>query len=277
MLATAILIALPRRQELPRVEINHCMMVLDQQTQDAIGHSAFIKNTFARTQYYKVKAGKRSWHGLALFGKGTYLELMVPFPGGPPLGMGGIGLSVEKIGSSEVLFERYKKADPQAAGSDDQVSTGKDGKDKPWYHSVSLYAGTNLMTWVMDINEEYYRSEGINVPASKIVSKSAGAKPPKEMGDILEIDATVPADHLEKQSLFFTESGFARRDIGKSRILIGPDVAIRLSPAKPGYRRAVRHVTLALNDHPKEEKVLKLGRSTLKIHTDATADWYFDD
>jgi len=253
------------------------MMVLDQETQDAIGHSDFIRNTFARSKYYEVQAGKRSWHGLVLFGKGTYLELMAPFPGGPPLGLGGIGFSVEKIGSSKLLFEKFKRADPQNAGSEDQVITGKDGKSKPWYHAVSLFAETNLMTWVMDVNEEFYRSEGVKVPDSKIVSKFADAKPAKQMGDILKIEATVPADHFDRQSLFFTECGFERKDLGQSRIFVGPDVSISLTPAKKGYRRAIRHVTVALNYYPNEETTFRFGHSSLMIHKDATADWYFQD
>jgi Family of unknown function (DUF5829) len=145
-------------QKLPLVNFNHFYAVIDSTDLHALQSSAFIKNKFAALATRTTKAdSSETWTGTYLEGLDNYLELF-DVSVGDPLGIAGLGFSVDGIGELNQLDAVLSKTFTTEKHLREKQY---DDKKVPWYTALEIKdpvfdSLSRISFWVMEYKPEYF-------------------------------------------------------------------------------------------------------------------------
>lgn len=148
----------------PRMHFNHCFVVIDSVSMNAIRNSDFINNEFGPfiTRTTKADHGN-SWTGSYIYGHDSYVELF-QVSASDSTGDAGIGFSVDGKGEIETLNTILKANYKTELG---QREKEIDGAMIPWFHLLAIddsvyYSRYRFNWWIMEYNQEYFDRKGLS-------------------------------------------------------------------------------------------------------------------
>lgn len=250
--------------------IDHAVVMLDGRAYRAVLDSEFLRGfgTVRAKESQSSLAGR--YTGAAVIGHSTLVELFdvsaPPLPGVT----GGLVLSLEEPGSSEVA-----RALLRAAGVDythELVRRAVDGEDRmrPWYHLVRPDLGPDnpFLLMINEVTEDYYRFIGaVPGPAGELTRRgylaarlSAGPAPEQRMVDVTEVTLRLRPERAERLDAVLTALGYAP----------GPELTVSVEHGEP---EGVLSVGMTVTPGVDAEE--RFGDTSALVLRDGSACWRF--
>ncbi len=142
----------------PKMQFNHCFLVLDSADYSALINSEFIKNEFSGFFTKKSTTSYMSWIGAYIFGDINYLEIFAPSASEHKTGSSAIALSADHIGDLLILQKKF---------TEDYI-TKIEIKDRkvsdtliPWFKALYIndsifFSKSNIGFWIMEYEKDYF-------------------------------------------------------------------------------------------------------------------------
>jgi hypothetical protein len=266
----------------PAVALNHLYIVVDTETYEAIHADSFLKEKFAAYEERTTTRTDRTYTGMYFYGTNTYFEFFdAGNPGNGPRGMSGIAFGVDHRGD---LASLEKKLSRQFTVETGPITRLTEAGQVPWFTILSVDAPMRLATWLMEYDSEFLRQwkpqaggsrDGIRrrdilARYTASLGKSGGAF---LLNDVAGIIAAVDPQTRESIRSLCAELGHQIETSGGDLVIRGPEFWLRLideTEALHGIRQIRFRVRRA------KASSRRVGRSTLDIRGDGTADWSFD-
>jgi hypothetical protein len=262
-------------QEVPPVYFNHVTIFLPADAYAALLESQFLRNGFSAFTEQTVTTETRSYTGIYLRGKHTYLELFKASADLRPCGtvMRPVGQIVFNMWIDHVpLLPSFKDRLAKELGSGMQIDTVRAPDHAPRYDYVSRTGDqcASLPGGSVDtVVKGYY-------PDGRTREKALEGR---FLADRLLQDVTaftVTVNDAERKQLLqeFRAYAYAIRSDGKKRVAVGPEVSFTLVPEMPKIPRSLI-VDLSLSRETTSEQSYKFGDvSELRLQGN-TARWVF--
>ncbi len=259
----------------PLVHINHCYLVVDTDTYNAIRSNSFLRELFAHA-YEEDNASDEnfSWKGYYLKGENTYLEIFAPQPEQDEfahIGNSGIAFGTDEKGDLSRLQARLSPNFPKVQTH--SFTRMIDGGKKSWFQY--LINGTDRLTdylslWVMEYDESYFVEPG-NISRSYYNSKDYDST--KLLKDIIEIHINMVSEGFERSHEFLQAFCMFESKDDRSCSFYLTDFKLYISTVNDTHSVGIKNIVFQLN---KEEvsQVLELNESIFKIEKDK-AVWQF--
>jgi hypothetical protein len=262
-------------QTLPPVYFNHVTIFLPPVDYAALLQSTFLRNEFSAFEEQTVRAdgGARSYTGIYLRGKHTYIEL---FKAGPrPADSGALAAPVGQVAFNMWIDDRNGLplfSDRLAAekNSSMEIGTARNGQNLPNYDYVGLRGvqfGYVPGLLISSVVKGYY-PDGIT--REKRLA-------PRFLADRLLQDVvgfTVTVSETERKLLLqeFRAYSYAIHADGEKQIASGPEVTFTLVPEKKNVRRALI-LDLVLNREKTGAQTVSMDDVNELRFQDRTAKW----
>lgn len=255
--------------------LNHFYFVVDTATYEAIKMSDFIRNTFSVLEERTTHTSDgRSWTGIYLYGKNTYLEI---FEEGSkwPINSLGIGMGHERIGGIDDL----QKIMSLRLNEEVHVYwTEKEQNERKikWFKCMwidFLKSNPDSSLWVMEYAPEYLNAhdtiESTNITRQRHLSRIYD--PTKELVDIEAISLSLNTDEYDKYLQFYSILGYEIIMNNNKTLLKGPGLTIEIEKSETyngltSFRGSISSMS--------KRRVINLGKSTLSLdHINQSFEW----
>jgi hypothetical protein len=262
----------------PVVRLDHLYLVLDSATHAAIAADEFLSSEFAAVQVRTTATVEgRSWTGLYLQGRLTYVELFTPGSFGPA-GASGMGLNVGATGDAEYLRGRLHEAFGDS-GTVQPVTGMREGNPQPWFYSLRAPAAdsSTLSLWVMEYHESFLRWQGLDslAPDGRLMRRQRPRRahdPQRLLGDVVAVRIALADDERARVVRQLAAFGWQVGRAGAASIARGQGCTITLEAPAAG-RTGIRSLTLSLRNAV-PSRTTRIGTTSLAL-ADTLAVWTF--
>lgn len=255
------------KEAMPKIELNHIWTVIDRTTYDAIKEASFMKSFAQCYEQTNTADGQTGWEGFYIRGKNTFIELFYPQERYKKVGLSGIGLGFDQLGSLRQCLNTFQKTYPKA---EYQSFTRK---GEPWFDYVSVngsYYGDGHSLWIMEYSPNYFQENKHDI--SRQHYNKAAYDPIKHFQDITGFSVALNQADQKTLSDYLTLSGMTR--VTPNIFRNAANIEIKIVDESP-TQKGICQLNLALNNPFSSSEPLHLGNSVIEFEgTQAT--WHFN-
>jgi hypothetical protein len=270
------------------VSLNHFYVVPDAATYKAISESGFLKSEFAVTETRTTVRADSTYTGFYVYGVNTYFEFLESIDDGSiAKGASGVAFGVDETGGLKALAAALPDEFP---GEAPLITRALNERSIPWFFmatpkSLPYKDPSGFSFWLMEYHPNFLAewkpqpgSSNKGVARRDILERYAvalGGKPDKLLfQDVIGLTVALEEVRITRWSELCRAFGFRLGNEKGATILEGPDLILRLVPARSDWR-GVREILMRLRRPPANPGEHKLGTSVLTLRDDATATWSF--
>jgi Family of unknown function (DUF5829) len=270
------------------VSLNHFYFVPDAATYQAISGSEFLKSEFAVTETRTTVRADSTYTGFYVYGVNTYFEFLETISSGSiAKGASGVAFGVDKPGGLKAIAAAMPEEFP---GEATLITRALNDRPVPWFYMATPKSfpygdPSGFSFWLMEYHSNFLaewkpRPQGSNkgVARRDILGRYAATltgQPAQPLfQDVVGLTVALEEARIKRWSELCRAFGFRLGNEKGATVLEGPDLILRLVPARSGWR-GVREILMRLRRPPANPGEHKLGTSVLTLRDDATATWSF--
>ena len=271
---------------LPQVFLNHCYVVLDSPTYNAVEADVFLRKHFAVNEKRTTTNADMTYTGLYFYGSNTYFEFFdIGNSHKDRVGDSAIAFGVDQPGSIKVL---QKKLGPTLEPNLKSVTRLYHGQQIPWFFmatSRTLPYEAGLSCWVMEYHPDFLgnwnpQPKGTNrsISRKEILRRYSEVLTPIDepcLQDVVGLTVAADAPAAESVIHFCLQLGYRieKEQNGNVVALHGLDFVLLLIPATESVY-GIREIKMRTRNLPERETEHQLGQSVLKF-VGSSAIWSF--
>jgi Family of unknown function (DUF5829) len=270
------------------VSLNHFYVVPDAATYRAIAGSEFLKGEFAVTETRTTVRADSTYTGFYVYGVNTYFEFLESISDGSiAKGASGVAFGVDEAGGLKAIAAAMPEEFPGEAAL---ITRALNDRPVPWFFMATPKSfpygdSSGFSFWLMEYHTNFLaewkpQPQGSNKGVSRrdILERYAhtlGGQPAQPLlQDVVGLTVALDEARIKRWSELCRAFGFRLGNEKGATVLEGPDLTLRLLPARSDWR-GVREILMRLRRPPANPGEHKLGTSVLTLRGDATATWSF--
>lgn len=271
------------QQPMPRVGLNHLVLVPDSATYAAIAGSAFLRDTFAVLDAWSGEGAHVAGEGVALRGRSTYVEFRRPGSAARLGWTSGLAFGTDERGALRTVAERLtSEVGPLVL---DSVTRRRDGDDVPWFYMLTprhAQQDSVLDIRVIEYHPQFLRrwygaaaTARVSVARADVLAQQSE----RRRGPFLDVVAIKIATSPESQEVLLSHCrgvGWRVQTTSNGIACVGPGVRLFVVAARAGERGIVAFtMRVAPTKQVRSAALRTFGHSTLRVSRNGLATWEF--